>query len=448
MTSLKARLSWSLTLSLVVLLTLQWVVVTYAISTLTENQLVDRLQRESENLLSIVNFSPANDTLLLDTSRMGAIYQRPLSGHYYIVSTKQQQSISRSLWDSSLNIQPIVVGEEKKLKLVGPEQQPLLVVLHGYRKQNHDITIAVAENIEPLQANIRRFQMLYAIISAIGLFAILFVQRRMILNALEPLQLIQENILKLERGELSHLDLKAPLEISPLIEQINRLLSTIDKKYQRSRESLGNLAHSLKTRLTLLNQTAEKLGSGTDSDSRLSIYESTTVMNNIIERELKRARVIGDMRPGRQVDLNVAITELVNTLRQIYAQKGVTITWEMIAVAKFLGDKEDMMEMLGNLLDNACKWSRNRVSLTIIGGESTTFVIEDDGDGAAPYDLDTLTRRGFRADESISGSGLGLAIVNDIVESYHGSLIFGRSAALGGLRVEVKFNQATSNNQD
>src|SRR5688500_14239914 len=164
MTSLKARLSWSLTLSLVVLLTLQWVVVTYAISTLTENQLVDRLQRESENLLSIVHFSPANDTLLLDTSRMGAIYQRPLSGHYYIVSTKQQQSISRSLWDSSLNIQPIVVGEEKKLKLTGPEQQPLLVVLHGYRKHNHDITIAVAENIEPLQANIRRFQMLYAII--------------------------------------------------------------------------------------------------------------------------------------------------------------------------------------------------------------------------------------------------------------------------------------------
>ncbi len=448
MTSLKTRLSWSLTLSLVVLLTLQWVVVTYAISTLTENQLVDRLQRESENLLSIVNFSPSNKTLFLDTGRMGAIYQRPLSGHYYVVSTKQQQFISRSLWDSSLNIQPLVAGEEKKLKLTGPEQQPLLVVLHGYRKQNHDITIAVAENIEPLQANIRRFQMLYAIISAIGLSAILFVQRRMILNALKPLQLIQENIMKLERGELSHLDLKAPLEITPLIEQINRLLSAMDKKYQRSRESLGNLAHSLKTRLTLLNQTAEKLGSGTDSDSRLSIYESTTVMNNIIERELKRARVIGDMRPGRQVDLNVGITELVNTLRQIYAQKGVTITWEIIAAAQFLGDKEDMMEMLGNLLDNACKWARNRVSLTIIGGESTSFVIEDDGDGASPYDLDTLKRRGFRADESIPGSGLGLAIVNDIVESYHGSLVFGRSAALGGLRVEVKFNQAASSNQN
>ena len=441
MTSLKARLSWSLTLSLIVLLTLQWVVVTYAISTLTENQLVDRLQRESENLLSIVNFSPADDKLQLDATRMGAIYQRPLSGHYYIVSTKNQQSISRSLWDSSLNISLLSAGEEKKLKLIGPEQQPLLMVLHGYKKQDHTVTIAVAENIEPLQANIRRFQILYAIISAVGLCAILFVQRRMILNALKPLLFIQENLVKLERGELSHLDMKAPLEIMPLIEQINRLLSAMDKKYQRSRESLGNLAHSLKTRLTLLNQTAEKLGSGTDSDARLSIYESTSVMNNIIERELKRARVIGDMRPGRQVDLNVGITELVNTLRQIYAQKGVTITWEGIATAQFLGDKEDLMEMLGNLLDNACKWSRSRVSLTVIGGESTSFVIEDDGDGASAYDLHALTRRGFRADESMPGSGLGLAIVNDIVESYHGSLVFARSEALGGLRVEAKFNQ-------
>lgn len=447
MTSLKARLSWSLTLSLIVLLTLQWIVVTYAISTLTENQLVDRLQRESENLLSIVNFSPTDGTLLLDANRMGAIYQRPLSGHYYLVSTKQQQSISRSLWDSSLNIQALSAGETNKLKLIGPEQQPLLVVLHGYRKQDHVITIAVAENIEPLQANIRRFQILYAVISAFGLGIILFVQRRMVVNALKPLQSIQENIVKLERGELSHLDLKAPLEITPLIEQINRLLSAMDRKYHRSRESLGNLAHSLKTRLTLLNQTAEKLGSCTDSDSRLSIYESTEVMNNIIERELKRARLIGDIRPGRQVDLNLGITELVNTLRQIYAQKGVNITWEVIAAAQFFGDKEDMMEMLGNLLDNACKWSRGRVSLTLIGGESTSFIIEDDGDGASPENLDTLTRRGFRADESIPGSGLGLAIVNDIVESYNGSLTFGRSAALGGLRVEVKFNQASANSQ-
>ena len=443
MTSLKDKLSWSLTLSLIGLLTLQWIVVTYAISSLTESQLVDRLQRESENLLAIVNFATKNE-LLLDTARMGAIYQRPLSGHYYVVLTKQQQSVSRSLWDSSLNIQPLAVGQVKKLKLTGPEAQQLLVLLHGYRKQNQAITIAVAENIEPLQANIRRFQLLYGLISALGLCIILLVQRQMVLNALKPLKKIQEDLLKLERGESSHLDLQAPLEITPLIEQINRLLTAMDRKYQRSRESIGNLAHTLKTRLTLLNQAAENLDTYNHSESKSSIYESTKAIHDIIERELKRARLIGDIRPGRQVNLNLSITELVNTLRLIYAQKGVSITWEMIAGAQFMGDKEDLIELLGNLLDNACKWSRGRVSLTIIGGESISFIVEDDGAGTSTYDMDLLTRRGFRADESKPGSGLGLAIVNDIVESYNGILIFGRSAALGGLRVEVKFNQASS----
>ncbi|MDO8960692.1 MAG: sensor histidine kinase [Methylophilus sp.] len=439
MTSLKARLSWGLTVSLVVLFTLQWFLVSYAISSLTENQLVERLQRESENLLSIVEFSPSH-TLQLDAKRMGAIYQRPLSGHYYSVSTPQQQAISRSLWDASLNLPAILVGQVKKLKLTGPEQQPLLVVLHGYKKQNQVITIAVAENIKPLQANIQRFQLLYAGISALGLCILLYVQRRMVVHALTPLHTIQANLAKLERGESGHLDMQAPEEISPLVDEINRLLTAMDRKYHRSRESVGNLAHALKTRLTLLNQTAEKLDTTSPVESKSAIYASTEVMHQIIERELKRARLIGDTRPGRQVDLALGISELVSTLRQIYAQKNVNITWELIAEAKFFGDKEDLMEVLGNLLDNACKWSSNRVSLTVIGGDGTSFVIEDDGTGASPDDLNLLTRRGFRADESKPGSGLGLAIVNDMVESYHGTLIFGRSAALGGLRVEVKFN--------
>lgn len=438
MTSLRARLSWSLTLSLVVLLVLQWLIASYAISALTENQLTDRLQRESENLLAIVTVSPTGE-LSLDAERMGAIYQRQFSGHYYLVSTAQQRLISRSLWDTTLNTHALPAGKTQKLNIIGPEQQPLLVMLYGYKKNNQMITIAVAENIQPLQANIRRFQWLYAAISIFGLAIILFVQRRLILKALAPLQAVQANIAQLERGEATHLDVQAPSEIMPLITQINRLLTAMDKKYQRSRESIGNLAHSLKTKLTLLNQTANKLHTSSPAESELSIYESTKAMHQVIERELKRARLIGDICPGRQANLNLSITELVNTLRQIYAEKGVTITWEIIADAQFKGDKEDLLEMLGNLLDNACKWCRHRVSLTVIGGESTSFVIEDDGEGTSLYDLNLLTRRGFRADESKPGSGLGLAIVNDIVESYEGILVFGRSAALGGLRVEAKF---------
>lgn len=440
MASLKTRLSWGLMLSLTALLTLQWLIVMYAISRLTENQLIDRLQRECENLLSIVDFNSL-DQLQIDAQRMGAIYQRPFSGHYYTVFTSKQTSISRSLWDAELSFQSLAAGQERKLRLNGPNGQSLLVVLRGYKKQDHTITVAVAENIEPLQANINRFQLLYALISVIGLLALIGVQRLMVLNALKPLKNIQVNIDKLGRGETSLLESEGPDEIRPLIDAINRLLTGMDRKYHRSRESLGNLAHALKTRLSLVNQMAEHPIINDNPDIQSSIYESTTVMSNIIERELKRARLLGDVRPGRQVDLKVGIAELINTLRQIYASKGVNITWEIATNAQFFGDKEDLMEMLGNLLDNACKWSRNRVSLTVMDGEGVSFIIEDDGDGASVADLNMLTRRGFRADESQPGSGLGLAIVNDIVESYNGTLNFSRSAAMGGLRVEIKLDQ-------
>ncbi len=161
-------------------------------------------------------------------------------------------------------------------------------------------------------------------------------------------------------------------------------------------------------------------------------------MRRIVERELKRARLAGSAMPGQRVDLNAEIDALVRTLGQLYADKAPRITSAIAPGATFAGDREDLLELLGNLLDNACKWCTERVSLTVSHAECVAFVVEDDGPGCAPDAIDELTARGYRADESKPGSGLGLAIVRDIVDSYDGSLQFGRSAALGGLRVEVR----------
>lgn len=439
MTSLKARLSWGLVLSLLVIFACQFLIASYAISRLTEDQLKDRLQHESETLLSAINFN-ASGQITLDNQRMGPVYQRTFSGRYYIIQTERQLKISRSLWDAELNIDALKPGQEKILKLIGPEKQPLFVVLRGYQKQNHPLTIAIAENVAPLNENINHFHMTYAFISFIGLLLLLFAQRLIMLSALKPLQKVQENIVKLGRGESSHLRVEGPEEVRPLIEEINRLLTSMDRKYHRSRESLGNLAHALKTRLTLINQVAENPAFKDNLGFKSAIYESTSVMNQIIERELKRARLMGNVRPGRKVELSGIINELVTTLQQIYAQKGVTISIGEMADLDFFGDKEDLIEVLGNLLDNACKWCNKRVTLNVIGGEGVTFIIEDDGAGASVSDLELLTKRGFRADESKPGSGLGLAIVNDIVESYGGSISFAKSATLGGLLVKVKLN--------
>lgn len=439
MTSLKGRLTWGLMLSLIVLLTLQWAVVTYAINKLTETQLIQRLQREGETLLAGTYFD-ASGQLTMDSKRLSAIYQRPFSGHYYVIFSAQQRQTSRSLWDTDLKLGTLKAGEQKRLYLQGPEQQPLLVVVHGYKKQEHLITIAIAENLTELQASMTRFQIIYALVSLAGLIALLLIQRLIVANALLPLRSIQENIVKLGRGEVSQIETNGPAEVAPLIEELNRLLTAMHDKSRRSRESLGNLAHALKTKLTLLNQTAEHPEINALPEIRRNIYAATDAISQSIERELKRARLIGDTHPMRRVDLKAEIAQLTHTLRLMYADKAVNITWEVSENSQFNGDQEDLLEMLGNLLDNACKWCRRNVSLTVSGADAPVFIVEDDGPGCAESELNLLTRRGFRADESKPGSGLGLAIVYDIVSSYGASLTFGRSAALGGLHTEVRFN--------
>jgi len=441
--SLKGRLTWGLMLSLIVLLTLQWAVVTYTINKLTESQLIERLQREGETLLAGAHFD-ADGQLTLDARHLSAIYQRPFSGHYYVISSGQQRLTSRSLWDADLNTKTLETGAQINLYLPGPEQQPLLAVVHGYQKQLQPITITVAENLAALQSSMTRFQIIYALVSLAGLIALLAIQRLIIANALLPLRGIQENIARLGRGEASQIEAKGPAEVAPLIEELNRLLAAMHDKSRRSRESLGNLAHALKTKLTLLNQAAERPEINALPEIRRNIYAATEAISQSIERELKRARLIGDTHPMRKVDLKAEIAQLTHTLRLMYANKAVNITWEITGNTQFHGDQEDLLEMLGNLLDNACKWCRRNVSLTASGADAPVFIVEDDGPGCAESELDLLTRRGFRADESKPGSGLGLAIVYDIAGSYGATLTFGRSAALGGLRAEVRFKPYTS----
>jgi signal transduction histidine kinase len=438
MISLKRQLSWGLAFSLVTLLTLQWMVVTYVINDFIENQLASRLKREGENLLAGIEFD-ASGSFLVDSKYVSAAYQRPFSGHYYVIVANQRSYASRSLWDEEMSVKPLNKSEQTSMYVDGPEQQPLLVVAHGYQKQGNTVTIAIAENLAPVRSSMSRFQVLYAGISLLGLFALLLIQRLIVLRTLRPLQQVTDSIAKLISGEKSQIDNHGPAEISPLIEELNRIVKAVQSKSKRSRESLGNLAHALKTRLTLLNQVAERPEMSQHPIVRSRIYDATASISQHIERELKKARMMGDIHPTQRVDLHKEVTQLTTTLEQIYVAKKIQIMWDIAPNAQFYGDREDLLEMLGNLLDNACKWCENKVLLSIKETETIDFIIEDDGPGCEEHTLDTLIRRGFRADESKPGSGLGLAITHDIVNSYGASLAFATSKQLGGLRVTVSF---------
>ena len=436
MLSLKGRLSLTLAVSLVALLTVQWLVASFAIRQLTEGQLVARLTHDAENLLAGTQVD-AQGLLQIDPRRVNTVYQRPFSGHYYVVSASGNQQISRSLWDASLDIPAVAPGTEAHIRAAGPERQPLLVVVRGYRKHDREVTIAVAEDMSDLHSELRRFQLIYGAVSAAVLIALLLIQRFIVGSGLRPLDAIKDNMARLERGETGRIEASGPAEIAPLISQLNRLLATMGNRTRRSREALGNLAHGLKTRLAILNQVAERPELAANSEMCIAIRESAEGIRRVVERELKRARLMGDALPGQRVDLRDEITLLSQTLRVLHADKSPVLLWNIAAGVNFVGDREDLLELLGNVLDNACKFCRGKVSLTVTDGECITFIVEDDGPGCAAEEMDKLTRRGFRADESTPGSGLGLAIVSDIVEGYGGTLSFSRSTALGGLRVEV-----------
>ncbi len=438
MTSLKRRLTLGLTVTLSILLILQWALISIAIDQLTKAQLSERLQSESESLLGHLEID-TNGKLSLDGQVLSSLYQRPFSGRYYVVCSDQECLQSRSLWDEQLAVEQMRQGQQQQMYLAGPQDEKLFVVANGYSKRGQNLTITIAEDIQPLREDRQRFQWLFTLVSAMGLLLLLAVQWLLVGKALTPLAGIRQQLLRLNRGEAQQISDKAPEEIQPMIAALNQLLSTMTRKTQRSRVALGNLAHALKNRLSLLNQTADEPMLNDHPALRSRLKTTTAELQNIVERELKRARLLGAPLPGQRVDLEQTIAELSSTLQLLHADKSLLIDWQIDPKVQFAGDREDLLELLGNLLDNACKWCQRRIEINVSQhAEGCQIIIEDDGPGCAEADLQKLTRRGFRADESTPGSGLGLAIVFDIVDSYHGDLQFTHSTHLGGLRVCVQ----------
>lgn len=433
MTSIRRRLSLSLTLVLTLLLLGQWLWLTLMIDRLIEKQVITRLQEENESLLATVKLDQ-DGQLQLDSSKLSSVYQRAFSGLYFYVESGQQALFSRSLWDFDFDTVELSPGQQQVQYLNGPQQQPLLAVTATYHKLGREMTITVAEDIAWMLEEKRHFQLVFTVLSATGLLLLLLVQTGIIHQVLKPVRRAHQQLAQLGKGERDHIDADAPEEIKPLLLELNRLMNNMVVKTRRSRQALGNLAHRLKTQLTLLNQLAEN---ESNPAMQRAIQQQTQDIRQIIDRELKRARISGLTLPGREVNIAALLSQLSDTLQRIYQDKSLSINWHLSDDASFSGDQEDFLELLGNLLDNACKWCKQQVSVDIQSENGLKLLVEDDGPGCDAAVLSALTKRGFRADETKPGSGLGLAIVFDIVDSYGGEMRFARSEKLGGLQVTV-----------
>jgi signal transduction histidine kinase len=221
-----------------------------------------------------------------------------------------------------------------------------------------------------------------------------------------------------------------PLEIAPLVTEIEKLVEHLRHRTVRTRNAMGNLAHELKRPLQLLSIQQEG-GQGTDMRDTLGD------IRNILERELRRARISGSSAIAGAFDIAQEMDSITDVLRKIYPDIQLEVEPGSGIDAPGL-DRDDMLELIGNLFDNACKFARSRVRVSVESVDGwLELAFEDDGGGLQPDQLRQLNRRGQRLDERVAGHGLGLGICRDILDYYRGSLDFTRSG-LGGLRVVAK----------
>jgi two-component system sensor histidine kinase PhoQ len=299
----------------------------------------------------------------------------------------------------------------------------------------------VAERLDEHLAQIRQFRRgLFGWLAAATL--LLLVAQALILRwGLAPLRRVAQDLSEMEAGRAQTLSGRYPAELQPLIDNLNALLAEARQHLQRYRDTLGNLAHSLKTPLAVLRGSVE--AKAPVEELRAVAQEQLQNMNEIVEYQLQRAAAAGRTALSAPLPVAPAARKLLAALEKVYAAKSLRVETDIAPGVMFRGDEGDLLEILGNVADNAFKWARSRVRVQARNettGQSRlhfTLRIEDDGPGIPDDQVQRVRARGARADASIPGHGLGLAVVQEIVELYDGELVIARSP-LGGAAVEVR----------
>jgi signal transduction histidine kinase len=356
---------------------------------------------------------------------------------------------SRSLAGDDLPVpsEKKVEPNEKEIRwanLIGPAQQPLRVAeqlyVFGSPKSAQRYSIAVAGKLSEVEDNLAAFrsQLIQALaLAGLGLLAVTLFQIRF---GLFPLSKVEQSLAAIRSGEASRLDGELPAEIKPLQQELNALLKSNQEIVERARTHVGNLAHALKTPLAVLINEAR----GDPSPLARKVAEQADTMTNQVNLYLDRARMAARIGViGRVTEVRPVGESIIRALERIYHDKHLSYSVDCPVGARFQGERHDLEEMLGNLLDNASKWALSSVSLTAAevppngqGGNWLEIRVEDDGPGLDAEQLREPIVRGRRLDETKPGSGLGHSIVADLAYCYNGKFELARSPS-GGLSARL-----------
>ena len=356
---------------------------------------------------------------------------------------------SRSLFDQDLKIPPDLVARvaanpatQVFYEVGGPLDQPLRASAMQMTLQGRAVILMAAEDLSPVDREAGRFAALTAaalVILGAGILVAVFLQVRV---GLQPLFRLRGEVSDVRKGKAERVGGDYPTELEPLASELNALVAHNQDVIERQRTHVGNLAHALKTPLSvMLTEAQQRPGQLADVVSR-----QADLMRDHVEHHLRRARAAARSQSlGERTPVEPVLDELAVTLERIFQDKGVEIDWRCPEDLCFQGERQDLMEMAGNIMENAGKWCAGRVRVGAAAGDEgrMTITVEDDGPGLPAERRGEVLKRGARLDESAPGSGLGLAIVDELARAYGGALALGDSA-MGGLKVEIILPRAES----
>ena len=414
---------------------------------LEQRSLQDRLEQDVVAIVSALEQRPDGEfevRILDPESRL----LTPGSGHYAQVQDARGAILWRSPSLAGVTIDmgtPVAAGGRVATDHAGAGRDPVRVYGRGLSWESRpghslDLTFSVAENTEPWRAQLVAFRSTvigWFVLMAVVLLAVLWWRMRV---TLRPVRRLEREISEVETGVRNELGAGYPRELAGTAQNLNTLLDAERRRIARYRDSLGSLAHELKTPLAVIRASLRQGG-----DAAGSIDHEIDRMSGIVDRQLARAGGSAGVTVGQApVPVAPVAQELRRALLKVHGARDLEFTLTLEPGACFVGDAGDLMELLGNLLDNACKWCRGRVLLmaAVVDPDGLRprlrLAVSDDGPGVRPEDRERILQRGVRASDSAGGHGIGLALVSDIVALYGGDIAVGVSDELGGARFDVR----------
>lgn len=438
--SLKARLVISALLFILVLLPLIGVALNDAFTEQVKSATKNELSAYVYSILAVTEVENKQISIpeLVLENRFNLIQ----SGLYAIATTEDASGKQTIVWHSQsfMGMVPpphftIPATGQSAFEQIELAEQPHLIysfsVSFASQNQNMPVTIHIIKDEREFQQQIDQFNQQLWTWLLILMFVMLVFQLSWLVWTLRPLARFTQELHSVEQGKSMQLSSQYPTELQAVARQLNILLNTEQTQRKRYRNALADLAHSLKTPLAVIKSQA---------DLSEASSEQVSVISRIIGHQLKRAQTAAAASWHLGIRVDDVAAKLLRTLAKIYREPQINLSGEMADEAVFKGDEADLTEILGNVLDNACKAAKSTVKLTVTGDAYQLLIcIEDDGPGISEALQNQIFERGIRADSYHQGNGIGLAIVRDLVDSYNGRISVSRSETLGGAKFSISF---------